>query len=68
MFVFCGFNIVEVTMELSYFKYYLDKGINLEQRIKLPELLRFKDYLKYVFLSICCGSITFVLGFSLYQV
>lgn len=68
LWVFCALNLLEMALELSYFKYYLDKGINLEQRIKLPEMLRFKDYLRYVFLSLCCGSITLTLGLTLYSV
>ena len=68
IFFFCIVNILQITIEVSYFKYYLDKGINLEQRIKLPELLRFKDYLKYILLSVCCGSITLTIGLTLYAV
>ena len=63
---FCIFNLVQILVELSYFKYYLDKGVNLEQRIRLPELLRFKDYLKYVMLSVCCGGVTLTLALTLY--
>ncbi len=66
--MFCAINLIEIGIELGYFKYNLDRGINLEQRIKLPEILRFKDYLRYVLLSICCGSISLAIGLSIYTV
>ena len=30
VFVFCVLNILQITVETSYFKYHMDKGINLE--------------------------------------
>jgi hypothetical protein len=66
--VFCVVNLLQITIEITYFKYYLEKGINLEQRIKLPELLRFKDYIKYIMLSVCCGGVTLSLALTLFTV
>jgi hypothetical protein len=43
--VFSVLNSVELVLEWSYFKFYLDRGINLEQRLALPILHVIKDYI-----------------------
>ena len=64
--VFCVMNLSQMVVEWSYFKFYMDKGINLEQRIKLPEFRRIKDYFRYVGFSLCCGLVALVVGTTFY--
>jgi hypothetical protein len=51
-------NVLQVSFELFYFKCYLTSGINLDQRIKMPEWHRFKGYICYTILS-CIAIIVF---------
>lgn len=54
-------NVIQVSFELIYFKCFLNLGINLDQRIKMPEWHRFKGYICYTILS-CIAIIVLFKG------
>lgn len=67
IFTLAGLHLLCVTVEASYFKYYLDKGVNLDNRLKLPSLMRFKRLFKYAFYALLCAVITLGLGLTQYE-
>jgi hypothetical protein len=57
IFCFCAFNIIQVIAEWSFYKYNLNQGINLEQRVEMPFKFRFIEYVRLLLLSVCCAGI-----------
>jgi hypothetical protein len=43
----CIVNVTILVLELSFHKFYIARGINLDQRIKMPEARRFASYAGY---------------------
>jgi hypothetical protein len=59
LFAFAGLHLIQVAVEYSYFKYYLDKGINLDVRIFKPKLLK---YIKLAVLAVALTGTCLLLG------
>lgn len=45
-------NLTQLTVEVSYFKFYIGRGVDLDNRIKLPEAVRIKEYFTVFLLSL----------------
>ena len=45
-------------MEANYLKYQRNKGVNLEQRIKMPQKARFEENIRFCVLSMLCVGIS----------
>jgi hypothetical protein len=55
-------NLCSVAVEMSYYKYYKNRGINLEQRVRFSHWIRYKEYLKCGLLSIILGTLVIYLA------
>lgn len=49
---FMVINLMLMVYEIAYFKYFLAIGVNLDQRVKMPEVHRFTNYVKYLVISV----------------
>jgi hypothetical protein len=60
--VVSGLHLAQVVAELTMFRIYLNKGVNLEQRIKFTSKNRAKDLSKLGLVAIIFGAIALVIG------
>ena len=63
-----GLHLLIVFAELTIFRCYLNKGINLEQRIKFSSNNRAKDMTKIGFVAAVFGAISFVVGWYTFKI
>jgi hypothetical protein len=45
-------NLTQLAVEVSYLKFYIGRGIDLDNRLKLPEAVRIKEYFTVFVLSL----------------
>ena len=50
-------------IEYCFFKYYRNKGINLDLRVKFPFLMRFKDYTRVFVVAVIFGALVICTGY-----
>ena len=66
-FSLAGLNLLQIVIELTYFRCNLNKGINLEQRIKFTSVMRSKDIAKIGVISTIFGVVSLVLGWYAFK-
>lgn len=63
-----GLHLLIVFAELTIFRCYLNKGINLEQRIKFSSNNRAKDMTKIGLVAAVFGAISLVVGWYTFKI
>jgi uncharacterized membrane protein YGL010W len=60
-------NLLGITIEMGYYKYHKNQGINLEQRVQFSNWIRYKEYMKCSLSALICGSITLIVAITTVQ-
>lgn len=60
-------NILLNMAEVTYYRLFLNKGINLEQRLKMKTERRVKDLIRISVISFLVGIIFITLGFKFFE-
>lgn len=56
-----------ITAEFVFFRYYMNKGINLEQRVRFNVVVRIKDLIRVSMVAACFAIVFMLLGLLVFR-